>query len=41
MDVLAGPRTQALEADPKRLLLRFELLAFDSVADFDAAVTIH
>ncbi len=41
MEVLAGARTQAREADLRRLLLRFELLTFDPVADFDAAVTIY
>ena len=41
MEVLAGARTQAREADLRRLLLRFDLLAFDPVADFDAAVTIY
>ena len=41
MEVLAGARTQAREADLRRLLLRFELLAFDPAADFDAAVTIY
>ena len=29
------------EADLRRLLLRFELLSFDAVTDFDAAVTIY
>lgn len=41
MEVLAGARTQAREAELRRLLLRFELLRFDPVADFDAAVTIY
>ena len=41
MEVLAGARTQAREADLRRLLLRFELLAFDPISDFDAAVTIY
>ena len=41
MEVLAGARTQTREADLRRLLLRFELLAFDPVTDFDAAVTIY
>lgn len=41
MEVLAGARTKAREQDLRRLLLRFELLAFDPVADFDAAVTIY
>ena len=41
MEVLAGARSQPRESDLRRLLLRFELLAFDPVADFDAAVTIY
>ena len=41
MEVLAGARSQRREADLRRLLLRFELLAFDPVTDFDAAVTIY
>lgn len=41
MEVLAGARTQARETDLRRLLIRFEHLAFDPVADFDAAVTIY
>lgn len=41
MEVLAGARTTARENDLRRLLLRFQLLPFDPVADFDAAVTIY
>lgn len=41
MEVLAGARTKAREADLRRLLLRFELLAFDPIADFEAAGTIY
>ncbi len=41
MEVLAGARTAAREADLRRLMLRFELLRFDPVGDFDAAVTIY
>lgn len=41
MEVLAGARTDEREADLRRLLLRFELLHFDAVADFDAAVLIY
>ena len=41
MEVLAGARTQAGEADLRRLLLRFALLSFDPVSDFDAAVRIY
>jgi predicted nucleic acid-binding protein len=40
-EVLAGARTDQREADLRRLLLRFELLTFDAVTDFDAAVTIY
>ena len=41
MEVLAGARTDAREADLNRLLRRFALLAFDPVADFDAAARIY
>jgi predicted nucleic acid-binding protein len=41
MEVLAGARDDRREADLRRLLLRFELLSFDVVADFDGAVRIY
>ncbi len=41
MEVTAGARTDAREADLRRLLLRFELLRFDPVIDFDGAATIY
>lgn len=41
MEVLAGARTEAREADLRRLLLRFELLRFEPVSDFEAAVRIY
>lgn len=41
MEVTAGARTDEREADLRRLLLRFKLLHFDTVADFDAAVRIY
>jgi predicted nucleic acid-binding protein len=41
MEVLAGARDEHREADLRRLLLRFELLSFDAVADFDGAVRIY
>jgi predicted nucleic acid-binding protein len=41
MEVLAGARTDALEARLRRLLDRFDLLAFDPVADFSAAARIY
>ncbi len=41
MEVLAGARGVHEEAELRRLLLRFELLSFDAVADFDAAVRIY
>jgi predicted nucleic acid-binding protein len=41
MEVLAGARDDRREADLRRLLLRFELLAFDPVCDFDGAVRIY
>jgi predicted nucleic acid-binding protein len=40
-EVLAGARDDRREADLRRLLLRFELLGFDAVADFDGAVRIY
>lgn len=41
MEVLAGARSDNREADLRRLLLRFQLLAFDVAADFDAAARIY
>jgi predicted nucleic acid-binding protein len=41
MEVLAGARDDRREADLRRLLLRFELLPFDAVADFEGAVRIY
>jgi predicted nucleic acid-binding protein len=41
MEVLAGARDDRREADLRRLLLRFELLSFDAVADFDGATRIY
>jgi predicted nucleic acid-binding protein len=41
MEVLAGARSDAREADLRRLLLRFHLCPFDAVADFDGAVRIY
>ena len=41
MEVLAGARSDAREADLRRLLLRFHLYHFDAVADFDGAVRIY
>lgn len=41
MEVLAGARDDRRGADLRRLLLRFDLLAFDSVSDFDGAVRIY
>jgi predicted nucleic acid-binding protein len=41
MEVVAGARSEAREADLSRLLRRFTLLAFDPVADFDAAARIY
>ncbi|MDQ3477331.1 MAG: VapC toxin family PIN domain ribonuclease [Actinomycetota bacterium] len=40
MTVLAGARSDQREYDLRRLLLRCELLHFDAVADFDAAVLL-
>lgn len=41
MEVLAGARSDAREADLRRLLLRFELAPFDAVTDFEAAAKIY
>lgn len=41
MEVLTGARTDEREQDLRRLLLRFDLLQFDPVADFDGAVRIY
>jgi predicted nucleic acid-binding protein len=41
MEVLAGARDERRESDLRRLLMRFELLRFDPVADFDAATRIY
>ncbi len=41
MEVLANARTDAREADLRRLLLRFHLYHFDAAADFDSAVRIY
>jgi predicted nucleic acid-binding protein len=39
--VLAGARTDARQADLRRLLLRFHLYQFDAAADFDGAARIY
>ena len=41
MEVVAGARSDQREADLRRLLGRCHLLAFDAVADFDAAGRIY
>lgn len=41
MEVAAGARSDEREADLRRLLLRFPLLRFDPVVDFDAATRIY
>ena len=41
MEVLAGARSDQREADLRRLLLRFGLLRFDVVADFDGAAHLY
>lgn len=41
MEVLAGARSDEREDDLRRLLLRFTLLPFDVVADFDGAARIY
>ncbi|MGH2822793.1 MAG: type II toxin-antitoxin system VapC family toxin [Thermoleophilaceae bacterium] len=41
MEVLAGARDDRREANLRRLLLRFELLRFEPLSDFDSAVRIY
>lgn len=41
MEVLAGARSDAREADLRRMLLRCHLLSFDVLSDFDAAARIY
>jgi len=41
MEVLAGARSDAREADLRRLLLRFHLHHFDAAADFEGAARIY
>ena len=41
MEVVAGARSDERERDLRRLLLRFDLLRFDSAVDFDAAGRIY
>ncbi|HTT53315.1 MAG TPA: PIN domain nuclease [Streptosporangiaceae bacterium] len=41
MEVLAGARSDAKEADLRRLLLRFHVHHFDAVIDFDGATRIY
>ncbi|MGH3660881.1 MAG: type II toxin-antitoxin system VapC family toxin [Micromonosporaceae bacterium] len=40
-EVTAGARSDDREAELRRLLARFPLLTFDSVADFDGAVRVY
>jgi predicted nucleic acid-binding protein len=41
MELAASARTVEREMDLRRLLLRFALLTFDAVVDFDAAANIY
>jgi len=41
MEVVAGARDDARERQLRRLLQRFELLAFDAAVDFDGAARIY
>ena len=41
MELAAGARTDEREMDLRRLLLRFALLTFDTVVNFDAAANIY
>lgn len=41
MEITSGARSDARETDLRNLLLRYKLLRFDPVIDFDAATTIY
>ena len=41
MEVLAGARSDARQADLRRLLQRFDLCHFDAAADFEGAARIY
>ena len=41
MEILAGARSDARQADLRRLLLRFHLYRFDAVTDFEGAARIY
>jgi predicted nucleic acid-binding protein len=41
MEVLAGARSDQRASDLRRLLVRFRLLRFETVADFDGAARIY
>ncbi len=41
MEMLAGARSEAREAELRRLLLSFGFLPFDAVTDFEAAARIY
>jgi predicted nucleic acid-binding protein len=41
MEVLAGARSDQREYDLRRLMLRFRLLRFDVMADFDGAARLY
>jgi predicted nucleic acid-binding protein len=41
MEVLAGARDDRREAELRRMLLRFRLLAFEAVSDFEGAARIY
>ena len=41
MELSAGARSDAREAQLRNLLLRFRLAHFDAVTDFDAATRVH
>ena len=41
MEVLAGARSDQRESDLRRLLMRFELLPFEVVTDFEGAAHLY
>lgn len=41
MEVVSGARTAQRESQLRRLLMRFNLLPFDSISDFDGAAYVY
>ena len=41
MEVVAGARSEERESELRRLLMRFQLITFDTASDFDGAARIY